>query len=109
MINNQGQWEENKDYSTFPQNLWCDMDFMAVWIRNKGYEPKTSMESLIENILFYYNDETSEATLHEDGSCTYYYAVPDERPHPENLMIHIPDVEAYVEDSGGLARFDFWA
>ena len=105
MINKFGQWEENKDYSTFPQSLWCDMDFMAVWIRSKGYEPKTSMENLILMILAHYNDE-AEYTLHEDGSCTYCYAVPDSRPYPEDLMVNIPDVEAYVNDHGGLEEYD---
>ena len=56
MINNLGQWEESKDYSTYPKEEWCDMDYMAVWIRSKGYEPKTSMENLITMIFGYYED-----------------------------------------------------
>ena len=30
MINNLGQWEENRYYSTYPEKKWCDMDYMAV-------------------------------------------------------------------------------
>lgn len=56
MINNLGQWKEEKDYSTYPKEKWCDMDYMAAWIRNKQYEPKTSMENLITIIWEYYED-----------------------------------------------------
>ena len=101
MINSRGWWEENKDYSTFPQEKWCDMDFMAVWIRSQGYEPKTSMENLIQMILGYYDN----AAVLNGG----YFEIPDERPYPNNLMIHIPDVEAYVKANGGLKGFDFVA
>lgn len=47
MVNNLGQWTEEKDYNTYPKEKWCDYDYMAVWIRSKGYEPETSMENLI--------------------------------------------------------------
>lgn len=53
-------WIEEKDYSTYPKEKWCDYDRMAVWIRSKGYEPKTSMENLIDIIFLYYEGELEE-------------------------------------------------
>ena len=108
MVDDYGRWKENEDYSTFPQEDWCDMDYVANWIRSKNYEPKTSMENLILMILAHYDTEL-ECTFHEDGRCTYGYAIPDERPYPENLMVYIPDLEAYVEASGGIQEFDHMA
>ena len=101
MINNLGQWEENKDYSTFPQAEWCDMDYMAAWIRSKGYEIKTTIENLILMIFSYY-DESDEVL--EKG----YFALEDTRKYPDNLMVNIPDVEVYVETNGGLKEFDYY-
>ena len=92
MVNNLGQWEENKDYSTYPE--------MAVWIRSKGYKPKTSMENIINMIYGYYED-TDE--VRERG----YFGIQDTRKYPDNLMVNIPDIEEYVMASGGLSEFDF--
>lgn len=47
-----GKWTEEKDYSTYPKEKWCDYDYMAAWIRERNYEPKTSMENLITNIFY---------------------------------------------------------
>ena len=105
MINHLGQWEENKDYTNFPKTEWCDMDYMAVWIRSQGYEPKTSMENLILMVLAHYDNELAEGN--EDSAYLGYFAIPEQREWPDNLMINIPDVEAYVEASGGLEMFDF--
>lgn len=102
MVNNIGQWKENKDYNTYPKKEWCDMDYMAVWIRSKGYEPKTSMENIISMILGYYED-TDE--VREKG----YFGIQDTREYPDNLMVNILDVEDYVMANGGLEMFDFEA
>lgn len=29
MVNNLGQWIEEKDYNTYPKEKWCDYDYMA--------------------------------------------------------------------------------
>ena len=100
MVDNMGRWHENEDYSKFPEKEWCDYDYMAAWIRSTGYKPKTSMKNLIEMIFAYYDMEE----FHMNGA---YYAVEDTREYPDNLMVFIPDVEAYVMDNGGLADFDF--
>ena len=41
-----GEWTEEKDYSTYPKEKWCDYDYMAAWTREKQYAPNTSMENL---------------------------------------------------------------
>lgn len=30
-----GEWTEEKDYSTYPKEKWCDYDYMAAWIDGK--------------------------------------------------------------------------
>lgn len=101
MINKFGKWEEEKDYNNISQEHWCDMDYMAAWIRRKDYEIKTTMENLILMIFAHYEGDDE---FMEKG----YFAVEDARKYPDNLMVNIPDVEAYVEASGGLAEFDYY-
>ena len=31
-----GRWTEEKDYSQYPKEKWCDYDYMAAWIRKQG-------------------------------------------------------------------------
>ena len=97
-----GEWTEEKDYSKYPKKKWCDYDYMAAWIREQKYEPKTSMKNLIEMIFGYYfeNDEVKERG---------YFAIKDERKYPDNLMVNITDIEDYVMLSGGFEMFDFEA
>ena len=54
-----GEWTEEKDYSTYPKEKWCDYDYMVVQSREQKYEPKTSMENLI-TIIFLHQDFESE-------------------------------------------------
>ena len=54
MVDTWGNWTEEKDYSTYPKEKWCDYDYMTAWIREQGYEPKTSIENLITMILLHY-------------------------------------------------------
>ena len=44
MVDTWGRWMEEKDYSTYPKEKWCDYDHMAVFIREQGYEEKTTQE-----------------------------------------------------------------
>lgn len=80
-----GEWAEEKDYSTYPKEKWCDYDYMAAWIREQKYEPKTSMENLITMIFLHYDCEVEEF----DGP-------------------YIEAVQAYVSDNG-LSEFDYEA
>ena len=82
MVDRYGRWTEEKDYSTYPKEKWCDYDYMAAWIREKGYIPETSMENLINNIFAFYeieiNDHVSDYDV-ESGNFdgTYIEAVQD--------------------------------
>lgn len=89
-----GKWIEEKDYSTYPKEKWCDYDYMAAWIRGQNYEPKTSMENLITMIFLHYESEIEDDTSDyntENGNFDGTY---------------IEAVQAYVSDNG-ISEFDF--
>ena len=91
-----GKWTEEKDYSVYPKEKWCDYDYMAVWIREQKYEPKTSMENLITNIFLHYDceiEEESSSYNTENGNFEGTY---------------VEAVQAYVTDTG-LSEFDYEA
>ena len=85
MVDNFGRWTEEKDYSAYPKEKWCDYDSMAVWIRSMGYEPQTSMENLIDMMFAHYDP------------FLYDY---DE-------MFSIDGCIEFVECSGGIREFDY--
>ena len=90
-----GKWTEEKNYSTYPKEKWCDYDYMAAWIREQKYEPKTSMENLITIIFLHYDSEV------EDESSNY---------NTENGNYggtYIEAVQDYVSSTGGLSEFDY--
>ena len=93
-----GDWYPEEDYMNYPEEKWCDLDYVADWINDSSYKPKTSLKNLTETVLLYYEDN-----LNESG----YFEVKDEREYPDNLMVNILDVAAYVEASGGLEEFDY--
>lgn len=96
MVDTYGRWTEEKDYSTYPEEKMCDYDKMAVWIRGRGYEPKTSMENLITMIFIYYEEEIGTHVSDYDTESGNFDGSYTEA------------CQAYVEDSGGLASFDYW-
>ena len=81
-----GKWAEEKDYNIYPKEEWCDYDYMAVWIREQGYKPKTSIGNLITNIFLHYDCENEE----------------DRKPEGT----YIEGVQIYVSDIG-LSEFDY--
>ena len=91
-----GEWTEEKDYSTYSKEKWCDYDYMSVWIREQKYEPKTSMENLITNIFLHYDCET------EEESSSYN----TENGNFEGTYVEA--VQTYVTDTG-LSEFDYEA
>ena len=94
MVDTYGRWTEEKDYSTYPKEKWCDYDYMAAWIREQGYEPKTNMENLITMILLHYECEI------EDGKSDY------DTENGNFDGTYIEAVQTYVQDNG-LVEFDY--
>lgn len=87
MVDYLGRWYEEKDYSTYPKEKWCDYDHMANWIRSEGYEPQTTMENLINMIFSHYESSCEEC---EETFC-------------------INGCIDFVENSGGIEMFDYEA
>lgn len=99
MVDNNRDWTPEKSYENYPQGKWCDLDYIADWIYKQNYEPVTNIKNLTEMIWdFYYSEDFA------DG----YFAIKDTRGFPDNLMVNITDVEAYVIASGGLTAFDYY-
>lgn len=84
MVDTYGRWiyETNT-----PEEKKCDCDRIADWIISTGYQVETSIENLVELIISYAED---------------WYA--SEYDHWE---YNFEDVKEYVENSGGIAEFDF--
>lgn len=96
MVDTWGNWTEEKDYSTYPKEKWCDYDYMAAWIREQEYKPKTSMENLITMILLHYEGEI------EDGESSY------DTENGNFDGTYIEAVQVYAQDND-LANFDYIA
>ena len=95
MVDTWGRWTEESDYSTYPEEKMCDYDRMAIWIREQGYEPETSMENLIHNIFYFYEEEIS------------YYASEYDTENGNFDGTYTDATQAYVMDNGGLKEFDY--
>lgn len=95
MMDNLGRWIEEKDYSTYPKEKWCDYDYMAAWIRKENYEPKTSIENLISMIFSYYEEEIG------------YHASEFDIASGNFNGTYTDACIAYVCASGGLEEFDY--
>lgn len=93
-----GVWTAEEDYSKYPKQKWCNLDYVANWIKQKKYIPETSIENVSYKILGYYESEEFP-----NG----YFEIKDNLEYPGNLMINILDVAAYVEASGGIEEFDY--
>ena len=90
MVNTWGQWTEEKDYSTYPKDKWCDLDYVANYIREQNYQPKIDIEELSEYIIYNFCEDEQYAPHYGD-----------------DLMIYMPNLIAFVEDSGGVKEFDY--
>lgn len=82
-----GKWYPEEDYSKYPKEKWCDYDRVCMAIRADGYEPKTSMQNLIDMVFAYYVPEYDECW-------------DEEKDRMENML-------NWVEDSGGWIEFDY--
>ena len=90
-----GEWIEEEDYSKYPKEKWCLMDYMADLIRNKlHYVPKeTTMEQLILRILDAYQDEDEDA--YSDLLISVWRAESNEAIH------------AFIVETNALEEFDY--
>lgn len=96
MVDTYGNWTEEKDYTTYPKEKWCDYDRVANYIRNtKNYTPVTDIENLITMVLAYY-----ASVLDDIGGGQSYTN--------EREPYDIEDIAEYVNDMGGLKEFDYY-
>lgn len=95
MVDTYGRWYEEPDYSTYPKEKWCDYDYMAVWIKECKYEPKTSMDNLITMIFSCYEEEIGNHVSDYDTASGNFDGT------------YIEACKAYVVDSGGFKEFDY--
>ena len=95
MVDTYGRWTEEKDYNTYSKEKLCDYDYMAIWIRERGYEPKTDMENLISNIFCFYEMEIGDHVSDYDTENGNFDGTYSEA------------AQSYVMDNGGLAEFDY--
>ena len=99
MVDDYGRWTVEKDYKDYPENKWCDYDYVANWIMNLGYEPKTSIQNLVEIIVEHY-----DSYLIDNDIMFYTNIIKSEN----DSMISIEDINCFVEDNGGLKEFDYY-
>ncbi len=84
MVDLNGNWTPEKDYSTYPPEKWCDCDRVANEVIKSGYSPKTSVGNIVCNIFALY--------IMEDGS-------------PKNVVQNCLEL---VRLCGGFEDFDFY-
>lgn len=94
MVDGNG-WHEEEDYVAYPKEKWCDMDYMAAYIKEEGYKPVTTMENLVLMIIAHFEDET------DDDNSEFLPRL------DKDWMINIERVRAFVEASGGIKEFDY--
>lgn len=99
MVDCYGKWTAEKDYSVYPKGKWCDYDYVANWIMELNYKPKTSIENLVEIIIAHYDGYLI------DNNLTFYT---DIKKSENDSMISIEDINCFIRDSGGLKEFDYY-
>lgn len=97
MVDYNGNWKAEKNYKEYPENKWCDMDYIANWILESGYKIETSIEYLVEMVMMYYEEYLNENDI------KFYTDITESENNP---MISVIDVSCFVEESGGLKEFD---
>ena len=99
MIDYNGNWKAEQNYNEYPENKWCDFDYIANWIIGTGYKPVTTIENLVEMVWVFY-----DAYL-MDESVEFYTDITKSENNP---MISIIDVSCFVDENGGLKEFDYY-
>ena len=99
MVDYYSEWIAEEDYKVFPKEKWCDLDYVANWIKESGYTPKTNIENLTEMILAHYDGYLF------DNNIEFYS---DIKKSEKGLRISIEDISCFVDEHGGLAKFDYY-
>lgn len=99
MVDFYGNWTAEKNYSKYPEDKWCDYDYVATWVMEMKYSPKTTIENLVKMIVAHYD------TYLSDNNIKFYTDIEESENEP---MISVKDVASFVMESGGYAEFDYW-
>lgn len=52
MLKDIREWNPQEDYSDYPVGLMYDMDFVTMYLKERGYEPNTlSMKDYVLNVM----------------------------------------------------------
>lgn len=94
MVDYYGRWTEETDYNTFPKEKWCDMDRVANYIREQGYEPKTTIENLVVMVILHFEGEVENNSMFRPA-------------YRKNGVINLSKLTLFIETSGGLKEFDY--
>ena len=97
MVNSYGYWVEEADYTDFPVEKMCNYDHIAIWVREQGYEPKTSMENLITMIFLHFDSPDNFGEYDKNTGLGGY-----------GEEFTIEGCKEFVKDSGGFAEFDYY-
>ena len=68
------------------------------WITSKKYEPKTTMEHLVLMIILSFDCDDNYGEYDEESGCGGY-----------GEEFTLEECKRYVEESGGLREFDYYA
>lgn len=100
MVDYYGNWTAEKDYKVFPKEKWCDYDYIAAWIQDLDYKPKTSIENLVTMVMAHYTSYLIDEDIE--------FFIEEKQESENGLMISIEDVSCFVDASGGLKEFDYY-
>lgn len=94
MVDVYGRWTYEPDT---PEEKKCDCDRIADWVREKGYEPKTTIENLVQMIIAHFDNPDHYGEYNAETGCGGYS---DE--------FTVEECKRYVEESGGFKEFDYF-
>lgn len=101
MVDWYGRWTYCPEVTDKKQ--WCDLDYVAHWMFDEmKYQPSMDLYAFLQRLIHDYENELTWNSILDK----YYYAIPDPRIYPENLMIYVPDVAVWVYDNGGLRALE---
>lgn len=94
MVDVYGRWTYEPDT---PEEKKCDCDRIADWVIEKGYEPETTIENLVQMIIAHFDSPDHYGEYNAETGCGGYG---DE--------FTVEECKRYVEESGGFKEFDYF-